>query len=61
MQTIYGHLSQAFVGGADSVTAGQPIGITGATGRITGEHLHFAVRYRGRFINPVQFFRLLLR
>ncbi|QJD95936.1 M23 family metallopeptidase [Mucilaginibacter robiniae] len=61
VETIYGHLSQAFVLKADSVTAGQPIGITGATGRVTGEHLHFAVRYRNRFINPLQFLRLLLR
>lgn len=61
VETVYGHLSQVWVTDADMVTAGMPIGITGATGRVTGEHLHFAVRYRNRFVPPVQFLQLLLR
>lgn len=61
VETIYGHLSQTFVLASDPVTAGEPIGITGATGRVNGEHLHFAVRYHSRFINPIQFLRLLFR
>jgi len=56
----YGHLSQVFVLPEDSVAAGQPIGITGETGRVTGEHLHFAVSYHGRFINPLKFLYQLL-
>jgi murein DD-endopeptidase MepM/ murein hydrolase activator NlpD len=55
LQFIYGHLSQVFVAPKDSVSAGQAIGITGATGRVTGEHLHLAIRDHFKFINPIQF------
>jgi murein DD-endopeptidase MepM/ murein hydrolase activator NlpD len=53
--TIYGHLSQVFVFQADSVCAGNAIGLSGHSGRTTGEHLHFAVQYHGRYINPLKF------
>jgi murein DD-endopeptidase MepM/ murein hydrolase activator NlpD len=51
----YGHLSQLFVATGDTVTAGEPIGITGATGRVTGEHLHFSLQYRHQYIDPIKF------
>lgn len=54
-QITYGHLSQVFVLPADSVEAGCPLGVSGRTGRVTGEHLHFAVRYHGAYTNPIQF------
>jgi murein DD-endopeptidase MepM/ murein hydrolase activator NlpD len=54
-QTTYGHLSQLFVLAGDSVCAGCPIGITGATGRTTGEHLHFSVQFGHKYIDPLQF------
>ncbi len=54
-QSVYGHLSFILVGNNESVRAGQPIAITGATGRVTGEHLHFSIRFRGRHINPIYF------
>ncbi|MCC8407698.1 M23 family metallopeptidase [Mucilaginibacter sp. UR6-1] len=53
--SVYGHLSQVFVSAADTVTAGQPIGITGKTGRVTGEHLHFSIRAGGRWVDPLEF------
>ena len=53
--TTYGHLSQIFVFREDSVKAGTPIGLSGLTGRTTGEHLHFAVQYHGHYINPLKF------
>lgn len=55
LQFVYGHLSQVFVTPGDSVTTGQPIGITGATGRVTGEHLHLAVINHGKYIDPIKF------
>jgi len=58
-ELLYGHLSQVFVLAGDSVHAGKPLGITGATGRVTGEHLHFAVRYRQAAINPLKFLNSL--
>ena len=58
--SVYGHLSQVFVTSQDSVFAGQPIGITGATGSVTGEHLHFAIRCGHHYLNPLQFLYALL-
>jgi murein DD-endopeptidase MepM/ murein hydrolase activator NlpD len=54
-QTLYGHLSQVFVLAGDSVTAGLALGITGISGRVTGEHLHFSVSYHQQAIDPVKF------
>ena len=54
---LYGHLSQVFVLAGDSVDAGSPLGITGASGRVTGEHLHFSVCYRHKPVNPLLFLR----
>jgi murein DD-endopeptidase MepM/ murein hydrolase activator NlpD len=59
--SIYGHLSLPWVSQADTLLAGQPIGITGATGRVTGEHLHFTLHYRGALLNPLAFLKLILR
>jgi len=54
-ETSYGHLSQVFVTGTDSVSAGEPLGITGVSGRVTGEHLHFSVQFHNRYIDPLSF------
>ncbi|WP_166333024.1 M23 family metallopeptidase [Sphingobacterium chungjuense] len=59
VETIYGHLSRILVSPGDTVTVGQPIGITGATGRVTGEHLHFSVKFNGQFLDPLKFLRQL--
>lgn len=59
-QSIYGHLSQILVSPNEHVKAGQLIGVTGSTGRVTGEHLHFSIRFRTRYLNPLQFFGSLL-
>ena len=51
-QSIYGHLQQVLVSAKQNIEAGQPIGISGNSGRSTGEHLHFALKYLNKFINP---------
>lgn len=51
----YCHLSQIFVLPGDSVISGQPVAVTGSSGRVTGSHLHLTMHYRGISINPLQF------
>jgi len=46
------HLSEIGVANGDAVKRGQPIGKVGATGRVTGPHLHFGLRWHGARIDP---------
>ncbi|SDE62300.1 Peptidase family M23 [Mucilaginibacter pineti] len=54
---LYGHLSQVFVLAGDSVNACMPLGVTGSSGRVTGEHLHFSISLRQVPVNPLLFLR----
>ena len=48
----YFHLSEQLVAAGDTVVAGTPIGRVGATGRVTGPHLHWVVRYGHTSLDP---------
>ncbi len=52
LETLYGHLSRPLVPVGTFVKAGQVIGLGGSTGRSSGSHLHFEVRYEGNPIDP---------
>ncbi|MBP3482330.1 MAG: peptidoglycan DD-metalloendopeptidase family protein [Alistipes sp.] len=52
LETYMGHLSERKVEAGQWVTAGQVIGLGGNTGRSTGPHLHFEVRYYGQSFDP---------
>jgi murein DD-endopeptidase MepM/ murein hydrolase activator NlpD len=53
VQSMYAHLSRSEVAVGERVSAGEPIGLVGATGDATGPHLHFEVRVRGAAVNPL--------
>ena len=48
----YCHLSRRYVSEGDTLYAGQPVAISGNTGRSTGAHLHITVRKNGEMVNP---------
>lgn len=56
LETLYGHMSKLLANEDQIVTAGQPIGLGGNTGRSFGAHLHFETRICGTPINPAEMF-----
>jgi murein DD-endopeptidase MepM/ murein hydrolase activator NlpD len=54
--TVYGHLSKILIRSGQRVRRGAPIALSGRTGIVTGPHLHYEVRFRGRLQNPVDYF-----
>jgi murein DD-endopeptidase MepM/ murein hydrolase activator NlpD len=50
--TIYAHLSEISVAEGESVESGQLIGLSGATGRVTGPHLHWGAKIGNRPFDP---------
>jgi len=53
--TRYGHLSKIKVSEGERIKEGKVLGLQGTTGRSTGEHLHYEVRYRNVPLNPKKF------
>ncbi len=54
-QTLYAHLSAYYPAAGSNVRRGQAIGKMGNTGRSTGPHLHFEIRYQGGNVNPMRY------
>jgi len=59
--TAYLHLSKHRVAEGDTVARGQVVGEVGATGRVTGPHLHWIVRYGAVSLDPLSLLRVTSR
>jgi murein DD-endopeptidase MepM/ murein hydrolase activator NlpD len=59
MFSLLAHLSRIDVKEGDDVTAGELVGLVGATGRVTGPHLHWALTISGARVDPVSALALL--
>lgn len=57
VSTRYGHLKKVYVKEGDKVERGQVVGMQGNSGRSTGEHLHYEVRYNGKAYDPKNFLK----
>ncbi|MBQ4323086.1 MAG: M23 family metallopeptidase [Clostridia bacterium] len=57
-ESYYGHLQKRIVAKGDTVEQGQIIGLSGATGKVTGAHLHFQLTYNGRTVDPTRYLGL---
>lgn len=51
-ETVYGHLSRPLFDENERIFAGEVLGLGGNTGRSTGSHLHYEIRYLGNAFNP---------
>lgn len=60
LEVLYAHLSEYYYLKGDSLSAGEPIGITGSTGLSTGDHLHLGVYKEGRHVDPIIFMSQIL-
>lgn len=50
--TVYAHCSKINTKKGNKVSRGEKIGEVGMTGNATGPHLHFEIRYEGRYVDP---------
>jgi murein DD-endopeptidase MepM/ murein hydrolase activator NlpD len=57
--TLYAHLSEVRVADDQIIARGQQIGLSGATGRVSGPHLHWAVKVNGVYVDPLQFLTVI--
>ena len=56
-ESLFAHLSKRLAKVGDEVEAGDLIGLGGSTGRSTGSHLHYEIRYKGAPIDPTDYIR----
>ncbi|HEY1040464.1 MAG TPA: M23 family metallopeptidase [Bacteroidia bacterium] len=55
LETVYAHLSKIKVKVGQVINSGELLGLGGSTGRSSGPHLHFEVRFKGQALNPSNF------
>jgi murein DD-endopeptidase MepM/ murein hydrolase activator NlpD len=54
-KTVYGHMSELWVGNGEAVRQGDEIGAMGSTGLSTGPHVHFMIQQNGVDVDPLGF------
>ena len=57
--TLYAHCGTVYVEKGQTVTMGEKLGLIGATGKVTGPHLHFELTKDGVYVNPAFCFAAL--
>lgn len=55
VQTLYAHMNSIAVSEGQQVSQGKVVGTVGATGNVTGDHLHFEVRVNGSPVDPLDY------
>ena len=60
-QSIYGHLSQTLVSKGENVLPGTILGVSGSSGKATGDHLHLSIKMGKEYVNPVLFIQMISR
>jgi murein DD-endopeptidase MepM/ murein hydrolase activator NlpD len=58
LYTLSMHFSRIDVREGQHVVAGDQLGLSGATGRVTGPHLHWAVRWQNAYLDPAKLLKL---
>jgi murein DD-endopeptidase MepM/ murein hydrolase activator NlpD len=58
LYTISMHLSRIDVREGQHVSQGERVGLSGATGRVTGPHLHWAVRWQNAYLDPAKLLQM---
>jgi murein DD-endopeptidase MepM/ murein hydrolase activator NlpD len=58
LYTLSMHLSRIDVHEGQHVAAGESLGLSGSTGRVTGPHLHWAVRWQNAYLDPAKLLKL---
>ena len=53
--SLYAHLSRIDVATGQQIEKGQQIGLSGATGRVNGPHLHWGIKVNNIYVDPLQF------
>lgn len=57
--TVYGHLKRSYARKGQRVAEGEVIGQVGMTGKTSGPHLHFEVRFKNKILNPAHYLKWL--